>query len=700
MKKFEKIISVVLTLTIICGAFSPLIALAADDANTVEITAEKGETYSGTIVSVSAKATKASGKLSNIKGNSKLLGVVGDLKTVISSDVNGQYFGLEFTAKRSGTAELDYEFEYSLNGKSTTGKRHVVIMVINKKIEDIKSSVSDATANVTDKATDIAGKAADKASDLAGKAADKANDIAGKAADKATEYAGKAGELAASAKDSVVTWYDSLDLSAFENGWDYFQKIAGMGASTVLSKQYVENVKIAISQAKIDINDSYNSARGVAQEAGFIAEKWAADTFNIDAVASGSKERAWTVNSNGTGSVDVATSYHENAQLKYYKTSNESASQQAKSILDRYNEYAKNSKNPKELTEWLDESGYDKATQDELLKGLYDGMTRIIPAEQLDDAVKYLQGKIDAADLPADKARYKETLDHLKTRLEAPDGTASKEITNEELQAITELAQNGDFKPEDFGLKVSQVITPKYIVKQSINAGLQAGAISAVLAIVPDLYNIIVQAAKDGEIDPELLKEAGIDAAISGSEGFLIGSISSALTIACQSGMLGEGLSDISAEMLPNVVSVLVVVSIDAIRYGYSLSKGEITTDDYGNLMAEEVFTCAVGTATGALFQYYLPALPCAYMLGSFIGSMLATMGYEFVDGFVLEIKNAGGFEAVLPAGVADTIDAAKESLQEIGIGEWVSNAKAVVVSTTKEGYITLSSAVKNKIKK
>ena len=297
--------------------------------------------------------------------------------------------------------------------------------------------------------------------------------------DTAKHAANSAASGISSAKDSVINWYENIDLTKFRDGWDAAVDYMGSAYSAAMSSAYVEHVGEAINSFKTSMNSAYGSARGVAQEAGFAAEKWVAGTFNINAAANESQYHADVVGSTELGSVDVATNYGEDASLKFYSSASGTASAQAKTLIEAYREYftraqTNTSKPPMPLKEYLDFNGYDAETQDALLASIYDGQTRIIPAEQLSEAVAYLEGRIDKlsaieGDVASARTKsYQETLSNLRDRLHAPDGTESKPITNEEIQAIAELSQKGEFKPEDFHISLSTVIDPRYIMKQAM----------------------------------------------------------------------------------------------------------------------------------------------------------------------------------------------------------------------------------------
>lgn len=489
-------------------------------------------------------------------------------------------------------------------------------------------------------------------------------------------------------KDKIVDWYEQVDLSKVEEGWNHAVDYLSSTYAAAMGSQYVQDVGNAINALKADINSAYGSARTVASEAGYAAEKWVADTFNIDAIAGGSAYRADVVGSNALGSVDVNTTYGENASLKYYKTANGSASAQAKNILEKYNEYKNTVDSPMSLEQYLDNRGYNKNDMNALYASIYEGQTRIIPTDQLSEAKDYLKGKIDKIENPIEKKAYSETLKHLKDRLEAPDGTSSTPVSYEDMQAIAELAQDGEFRPEDFNISTSQIITPKYLIKQSIMSGLTSASLNMAFSIGPDIFSILKEAAVGKGIDDEKLKEVGIDGILSGSIGFVEGSVSCALLTACKAGKFGPDLVDVS----PNIIGTLTVLVIDAIRYGYSIATGEITVLDYSNLMAEEIFVSIAAHGLGTVLGILLPMIPFSYMAGCMAGSMVAASGIQAVKNIILEIKDGGGFEAIVPVNVIETANVVKDKIMELNIKDRLSSLKDSAVSVANDGYIFVKS--------
>ena len=493
-------------------------------------------------------------------------------------------------------------------------------------------------------------------------------------------------------KNSVIDWYEKIDLAAFQRGWDQAVDFLSSSYGALVGSEYIQDDANAINQLKGKINESVGSSRGIAQEAGFVAEKWAAQTFNIDAAIRRTGESAKTNGSTELGSADVSTNYGENASLKYYSEASESAQEQARNILLKYSEYKNKAKNPKSLEDYLNEKGYDPSDEDMLMASIYNGQTRIIPSDQLKIAKDYLQGKIDdllidGADPNNPKvAALYETLESLRDRLRSPKGASSKPATYEEMQAITELAIDGDFSPEDFGYTLSQIIPTKYIVKQAIGAGINSALIQTVLSIGPDLFSILSEAYKSGEFNDVTLKELGIDALFAGSEGFIEGSISCLLIELSNAGKLGSAFKNISAD----IIATLVVLILDSIRYGYYLSQNTITSMDYSNLIAEEIVVSVCSITGETLLKKLFPLIPFAYLAGSFAGAICGSVGYRLIKELILELKDCDGFAAFFSKGTSGAISLGVDQIADIHMTNQLSTCGDMIISTSNEGFIII----------
>lgn len=497
------------------------------------------------------------------------------------------------------------------------------------------------------------------------------------------------------AKKKVVSWFSSLDTERFREGCEYALEYMGIQTSALMTSEYMQNIETAITDLKGNLNSAAGSARLTAQEAGFAAEKWAAGTFNINSAANNSNYTAEVVGSNGFGSVDVSTNYGENASLKYYQTANESANAQAKSVIKAYGEYKSRSSNPKTFEEYLNSNNIDSKTKEAIYKSVYEGQTRIIPADQLTEATQYLQGKISKLSMVEGEATslqiktYKEVIEKLRDRLQAPDGTQSIPLTNEEAQAIAELSQKGQFKPEDFGVTLSQVVNYKVILKQAMGTGLGVGFLKTAFEVGPDLFSTIIEAAKYGKIDENHLKKIGIDGAIAMSEGFVEGSISSTIVSLCASGKLGEGLKGAS----PTIVATLTFLVIEAAISGYDLAKGKITEEQFANMMIDRIMISLLMVPTSALAIAILPASKIAVVAGCMAGGLLVCTAYGAAKEAIMDITDKGGIIAIVPKEIADPLSSVRKTISELNIDNITSLFGEFTVTKLKDGLIRVKTA-------
>lgn len=571
----------------------------------------------------------------------------------------------------------------------------------------ISQSLNEAGENVKDKAED-AGSAAKGALDSAKDAGENLKEKIGEKADEAgeaiseaaSEAVGTAKEDISYAASGIKTFVSNIDPAEFKRGWNMVSKYVSASLGKALGQDYLQNVQSSITKLKENISGlagRYHSNSNLASEAGFIAEQWHADTYNVNAAAAGSDSSAYRVDSNGLGSVDVATSWGEDYSLKYYKDGKSSAKAQAINVYQSYRDYAakeiEKGNTPMSDAEYID-TRIDNSEITNLYDSLYKGEKRLIPDEQLSAAKEYLSNKVDKERVSNETRQQlsktaQETLDNLAGRIEnKKEGITSEPLTKKQAEAIAELANDGSFEPADFGIKPSEIIKPRYILKQAMGAGSSAAIFQAALSAGPDIYQIIVDAATSGDIDEEALKQTGIDAIMNGSEGFVEGSVSSAVLVAAQTGKLGESMTNLS----PDTIGTLTVIMIDAVRYGYQMSSGEMTAIEYSDYMAEDIVVAIVSQSTGVALQTLLPMVPFAYMAGSMAGAMLASAGYTVIKEAVFKIQDSGGFAAIVPEGVSEGLDVGKEIISSIGVvPEQVSNVAGMAVNTAKSGIIKIT---------
>lgn len=555
---------------------------------------------------------------------------------------------------------------------------------IRDKAKDIKSGAQEKSKNIADAATKKASELSRTASNIANKALPNLSDQAEKASKNITKTAQKAKNAAskglATAGAALAEASSKIDDKKIADGWKFTGKLSGTKLAAELGSKkytdYIDGISNAIEDMRKDLNESANNNRGAAQEKGFVFEKWHTDTYNIDAAAKESKNMAKQLEENSLGSVDVQIKNGkgeaiDNASMKALKNSKESAKAQASEILsDGYWEYAATAKAKGEkysLADYVNQLPEKEANA--VIRAEYDGQKRIIPADQVDNAKMYIEGRIEKLDVPSNyteqqKKVYQDTLDSLRDHVESTDGVKSKPLTSKELQALTEASKDGNVDLEKYGITVSNYVSRSVLVKQVMSAGLSAAALQTAIEVGPDLYTVIKEALQGGHIDEKKLKKLGLNATLAGAGGFTEGALSQEILIACKAGKLGNNMKNIS----PNSVGTIAVLTIDAAKYAYMLSKNQITANDYADAMAEETFVAIASQASGAAVQAMLPMVPFAYVAGSMAGGMLASAGYQVGKTMILEIKNEGGVMAVLPERITKGYNMGSDLLKELDI--------------------------------
>lgn len=357
---------------------------------------------------------------------------------------------------------------------------------------------------------------------------------------------------------------------------------------------------------------------------GDIAEFWLAGTFNVNAATNKSVHRAFVNRSHDFGSVDVSTNFGDNYGLKFYSSGQESAKAQATSVFQRFKEYQTQG-GKDSLTKFLSDRNYDS---DAVLNDpIYSGQIRVIPHDQMTDAVTWLEQmiKTESARRPEQVKRYQETLDMLTDKIADNEGNASIPLSKDDAEKLAQLAKEGKFKAEDCGVSAPEILTTDLVIKESLKAGLSAAMISLVLKVGPEVYKAIDYLIKNGEIEEEQFKEIGFSALSGGTEGFIRGSIASAITMCSKSGLLGEPLKNIS----PGVIAAVTVIAMNAIKNSYEVARGKKSRTDLSNELIRDIFLTTTSLAMGALGQYLIPVPVLGYMIGSMVGSVAGSFIYN-----------------------------------------------------------------------
>lgn len=430
-------------------------------------------------------------------------------------------------------------------------------------------------------------------------------------------------------------------MQEFREGFEFFCESTGtiIGADT--GSNYVGSVDSAINNLINDLNQFEGYKTDASKLQGDIAEFWHADTFNIDAAVKGSSHKAYVERSHDFASEDISTNFGDKYGLKYYKDGVQSAKAQAKSVFERFKEY-KAAGGKDSLDKFLEDRGYSNI--DSVLSDpIYSGQQRLIPKDQLQDAIDWLERKIakESTTRPEQVKRYQETLNLLRDRISDGEGTESIALSREDAQKLAELAKEGKINAEELGLTTEELITYEYILQQAFKAGLTAATISAVLKLAPEIIKSVYYLIQHGAIDAEYFKSMGFAAVSGGAEGFIRGTVSAGLTVTCKAGLLGPAAKEID----PNAIAIATVLLMDTMKNAFFVATGKMTRREMADALVKETFVASASFAVGVIGQTILAELPAlGFMIGSFVGSVIGNYAYTGIYQTVLSFCVDTGF--------------------------------------------------------
>lgn len=175
------------------------------------------------------------------------------------------------------------------------------------------------------------------------------------------------------------------------------------------------------------------------------------------------------------------------------------------------------------------------------------------------------------------------------------------------------------------GVSADEVIRFEYLAQQAFKSGLTAATISVVLNVAPEVYRAISYLIQNGELDEKQFQRIGFAALKGSSEGFVRGSISAAITIACKSGMLGEALKGIS----PSIVGMATVLAMDTMKNAYKVAAGQMSRTELTSELVRELIVSSASLAGGAMVQAFIEIPVVGFMIGSFVGSVIGSFVYN-----------------------------------------------------------------------
>jgi len=451
-------------------------------------------------------------------------------------------------------------------------------------------------------------------------------------------------------------------MNTFNKGYKFFIDNLERDYGINLSENYLKNINLEIEKFEKELSNFEGFKTPNKQLKGDIAEFWHSNTFNINAALKDSRNRAYTDRSHEFASPDIKGNFGKDFGLKYYRNGEEGVKAQSLSIFQKFSEYkAKGGK--ENIEEFL--KNRNLSNNDNILNDpIYKGQIRVIPREQLEEAIKWLKRKINEESSKRSEQvfRYQETLKLLDDRLRDGKGVESIPLSTEEALKLSELSKLGKVDLKNFGISIEDLMKYEYIMQQGFRAGLNSAIIKMVLEITPKLYLAIEYLIKTGEIDKEELKKNGFATLSSGAKGFLYGSLSASLIISCKSGIYGNVLKTIHS----SVLGAISVILLNTIKNSYKVSKGEMNNRELVNELIREMFISSCSLIGGGITQGVIEIPILGFMLGSFMGAVLGTFIYETSYNAVISYCTDSGFTFF--GLVEQNYELSKEILQEIGI--------------------------------
>lgn len=378
-----------------------------------------------------------------------------------------------------------------------------------------------------------------------------------------------------------------------QQGCEFATKMLGADIAAHMGAEYVGAVEEAIRQLEENINNHQYRNLGIKQLQGYMLEEWGAGTFNVDAVAADSADRASVMHSLAKDSVDIKLDSGEAFSAKSYATAEQTAKAQA-----RFN------------------SDTGQAS--------YQDQGRLVPSDQLEGAKQTAHREaLRNEPIREDVSNaYSETEARLTDKITNDEGVESRSASRKDLEKMAKESKEQKFKAEDHGVTTESAIQADYLLKQALKAGYTTAAITVAVQLAPEIYKAIDFLIKNGELDLAQVKHMGEKGISAGAEGFLRGSISSALVIMCESGAFGEALKGVN----PTLVGTVVAIVLQTTKNSILVAAGKMSTQQMGAAFVDMVIVSGgylagahIGGIIGQALGFQLPVV--GYLLGSLVGT-------------------------------------------------------------------------------
>lgn len=443
--------------------------------------------------------------------------------------------------------------------------------------------------------------------------------------------------------------------NTFKQGAYFYAKEMGTFISSEQTRltngEYLSSIQKEIENLYEGINKF--SGNENPQLKGYIAEVWHTYTFNINAVAKHSSSRVTQENLNTLGSVDISTNWGNDYSLKYYKSGADSAIAQSHSLEWAYQRYINKLPEGSSIItreKYLSQNGIDPKTDMSLC--MYEGQARLIPSDQIHDAIEALNKKItkelnnlNNPNRLKTAERLIQVRNKLTSHIKSPDCITSMNLTEAEANDLAKLAKEGKFNPKRFNITLAKMADFEYICKNVMKAGLNAAWISALIKMMPEIISSLKKLLKDKYISIEDLKNIGQLGVSGAKEGFLKGFLCAAISTSAEMGLLGKGIEIASkSTCFAPVIGTLVVIVSQSISDGIKYSQGELSDIEYVYNIEKSITIAASSVFNGLVLQTLIPLPIVSYAIGSMIGSLLGGLVFSAKEQIMMSLCVKHGF--------------------------------------------------------
>ncbi len=437
----------------------------------------------------------------------------------------------------------------------------------------------------------------------------------------------------------------------FDKGVTFVMNNLGVAIGNRLSQTWLDDVNMQVSEmCEAMIAEAEKRSKTDDKHLqGWIFEIWHKYSFNLNANIHLSENVASIPSSEGYASADnlVQNKHGETIasfSLKSDGTAKDSYKDQAKTPWEDYLKVkAKANKAGKEYQAFDDFLKERKIKNDDsAYMSKYQGQGKVINSDMLEKAKqlaykKYINALGDGknTELSIQAKRYLDVYNSLTDFISDGEGNESIPLSHKSAMKLANAAKQANIDKEllaECGLDVDTMITSKDIFKEACTAGLSATVFSMIISVVPIIIDVIAKITRDEGINISDIEKYGLKALSDTARSFLTGSITAAVTSCCKTGKLGQSLNNANT----TAISALVTIVLGTALSGIKLTSGKITKKEMVQEIMQMYTTTFFSFVGGTILTCICQGFPFAYLIGSFIGSVVGGFAYKLENCLII----------------------------------------------------------------